>query len=86
MSNIYQVINNVYNWIVRRVPIRVLHFSICFCVALLSWQIATGLALGRESVSLYSADKIKDTFGDLVSDFLGILVARIIKILIYGYN
>ena len=47
---------------------------------------ATGLALGRESGSLYSADKIKDTFGDLVSDFLGILAARIIKILIYGYN
>ena len=86
MSKIYQVIRNVYNWIVRRVPIRVIHFSICFCVAFLSWQMATGLALGRESGSLYSTDKVKDTFGDLVSDFLGILAARIIKILIYGYN
>ena len=47
---------------------------------------ATGLAIGRESGSFYSADKVKDTFGDLVSDFLGILTARIIKILIYGYN
>ena len=86
MSKIYQVINNVYNWIVRRVPIEVLHFSICFCVALLSWQMATGLALGREFGSFYSMNKIKDTFGYLVSDFLGILAARIIKILIYGYN
>lgn len=47
---------------------------------------ATGLALGRESGSFYSTNKIKDTFGYLVSDFLGILAARIIKILIYGYN
>ena len=86
MNKIYQVISNVYNWIVGRVPLGVLHFSICFCVALLSWQMAIGLALGRESGSFYSADNIKDTFGDLISDFLGILAARIIKILIYGYN
>ena len=86
MNKVCQLISNVYNWIVRRFPLRVLHFSICFCVALLSWQMATGLALGRELGSFYSMNKIKDTFGYLVSDFLGILAARIIKILIYGYN
>lgn len=47
---------------------------------------ATGLALGKESGSFYSTDKVKDTLGYLVSDFLGILTARITKILIYGYN
>lgn len=86
MNKIYQVIGNVYNWIVRRVPIRVLHFFICFCVALFSWQMATGLALGKELCYIYSEDKVKDTFNDLISDFLGILAARIIKILIYGHN
>lgn len=55
-------------------------------MALFSWQMAVGLALGRESGSFYSADKVKDTIGDLVSDFLGILAARIINVLIYGYN
>mgnify|MGYP006935834250 CR=1 FL=1 len=64
MNRVYKLISNVYNWIVRRVPISVLHFSICFCVALLSWQMAIGLALGRESSSFYSEDRIKDTFGD----------------------
>lgn len=47
---------------------------------------ATGLALGKESGSFYSTDRVKDTLGYLVSDFLGILTARTIKILIYGYN
>lgn len=86
MDKIYTFISNIYNWIVSKVPLRVLHFSICFLMALFSWQMAVGLALGRESGSFYSADKVKDTIGDLVSDFLGILAARIINILIYGYN
>lgn len=86
MNKIYQFISNVYNWVVARVPLRMLHFSICFCVAFLNTEIAVGLALGRESGSFYSSEKVKDTIGDLISDFLGILAAKLLNILIYGYN
>lgn len=38
-----------------------------------------GLALGRESLSFTSVDKLRDSTGDLLSDAVGILLAIAIK-------
>lgn len=79
MERILQWISDKYRQITSRIPLRVLHFAICFCAALFSLEFALGLAIGRESGSFVSVDKIRDSLGDLLADMGGILLAWTLK-------
>lgn len=43
----------LYNWVTGHVPDKVLHLAVCFIVSLGSWEVAVGLAVGRESGILH---------------------------------
>lgn len=79
MEKVFQWISDKYKWVTSKIPLGLLHFVICFCAALFSWELALGLALGRESLSFSSADEISDSLGDLSVDAIGILLALAIK-------
>lgn len=78
MDKFFQKITTIYMWVTQRIPLRVIHFVICFCATFISWELSLGLTLGRESCSFESVDKIKDSLGDLLSDAIGILLALLI--------
>ena len=79
MEKVFQWVNEKYKWLVAKVPGVVLHFIICFCAALISWELALGLALGKEANSLNSAGSFKGSLRSLYADTLGILLAIAIK-------
>ena len=79
MEKVFQWVSNKYLWVISKVPSQLLHLVICFFTALLSWEFALGLALGRESLSFSSADRIKDSLKDLLFDAIGIFLALAIK-------
>lgn len=83
MEILLTCISGVYKNLILKVPLRVLHFGVCFCVTFISLELAIGMALGRESNSFGSVKKMKDSLGNLLTDATGIIIAMAFNKLLF---
>lgn len=61
------------------VPDKVLHLAVCFIVSLGSWEVAVGLAAGRESGNIAYPERYRDSLLDLFFDGIGIVTGIFVK-------
>lgn len=69
----------LYNWVTGHVPDKVLHLAVCFIVSLGSWEVAVGLAAGRESGNIAYPERYGDSLLDLFFDGIGIVTGTFVK-------
>lgn len=82
MEKVFKRISDGYRWVTSRIPLEIIHFIVCFCAAFISWKFTLGLIFGSMSGSLCSADKLRVSLGCLLADFIGIILALVIKLIL----
>ena len=78
-------ISKVYNWVVRNIPLSILHILSVLILTVIDNGLAIGAALGRESIRLGQLDDKAirvDTIKDLAADAIGFGLGTIIKTLL----